>query len=81
MSENVINIFRNAAFDPEALRVLGEAYDVARRNTPNTVSEEVVARAILEAARTGERSTEQLAEVAIQIAYAKGCESDVRPAN
>lgn len=77
MSSNIINFFRSAAFGPEVLHRLGEAYDSARQNVSVTVTNDEVARAVLEAAQTGERSTERLTEVAIQILYARRDENDV----
>lgn len=78
MPQKIINIFRSAAFGPDELHRLGEAYDTARQNVSAVTSNEEVARAILAAARAGEKSTERLAEVAIQILYAKGDEKDVQ---
>ena len=64
-----VRLLRNAAFDPETTKVLGEAYDEACRlvgeEPPASVREEIAKR-IIEAARRGERDRDALAANAVE---------------
>jgi hypothetical protein len=67
---DVIQLFRDAAFDPETVELLGSAYDIARRalrdtGQPSTVNE-VVAFQIIKQAGQGERDPHALAAGALQ---------------
>jgi len=67
----VVPIFRDSAFDAEATRTLGSAYDIACRalhphGQPPVIQEQLV-RKIIEAAARGERDPERLATIALAI--------------
>ena len=68
---SIIPIFRDAAFDPEATRSLGSAYDIACRSLHPKgrppVIQEMLAMKIIEAAQRGERDPERLATIALGI--------------
>ena len=57
------------AFDPEATRVLGQAFDMSRallRHTPQpTAVREAIAKSIIEAAKAGERDPVRLREAGL----------------
>ena len=67
----VVPIFRDSAFDAEATRALGSAYDIACRalhpKGQPPVIQESLARKIVEAAARGERDPERLATIALAI--------------
>ena len=56
-------------FDPDAVVIIGNAYDLACRTLQNIgeleVDREIIARGILRAAETGERDADKLCERAI----------------
>jgi hypothetical protein len=58
-----------AAFDSEATRIMGEAFDIARKNMHDNgqpqVVLEILAKRIIEIARTGERDPARVAEQAL----------------
>ena len=69
---SILRFFRRAevSFSPEVTELMGKAFDVARdalgpHNQPNIVYE-ILAKRILDAARSGERDTVQLAEKALK---------------
>jgi hypothetical protein len=66
---SVVPLFRDSAFDAEATRALGEAYDIACRalhpNGQPPVIQEMLARKIVQAAQYGERNPERLATIAL----------------
>lgn len=67
----VVPIFRDSAFDAEATRALGDAYDIACRSLhpkgQPPVIQELLARKIVEAAQSGERDPERLAAIGLGI--------------
>ena len=66
---SVVPLFRDSAFDAEATRSLGNAYDIACRSLHPKgrppVVQETLARKIIEAAQRGERDPERLATIAL----------------
>jgi hypothetical protein len=60
----------NGHFDPETIRVMGLAYEMAlialRLSDRGDIANDVVAHEIIEHAKTGERDPEQLCEAAMQ---------------
>lgn len=66
----VVNLFREAAFGPEATRVMGEAFEMARRSLHDTgqpeIVQEVLAKRIIDLARKGERDPQKLCEGALR---------------
>ena len=60
----------DAAFDPEATHLMGEAFDLACRSISNdwqlNVVKEAIARRIINVAHKGERDPVQLCERALQ---------------
>lgn len=74
----VIQIFRDAAFDPEALRTFCEAYELAAmalhdhdRNRPALVNE-VIAQRIIRIAEKGEREPRVIADGVLRSLGFKG---------
>jgi len=62
-------MFREAAFDPEEVQILCDAYEKARRSLHDTgqpdLVTEIIAQKIISLARTGERDPEKLCEGAL----------------
>jgi len=56
-------------FDPETIRLLGVAFEMARAavNRPADLSDEMIARTIIERAKAGERNVEVLCEAALNV--------------
>jgi len=54
-------------FDPETTRLVGVAFETARAavNRPADLSDEMIARTIIELAKAGERNVEVLGEAAL----------------
>jgi hypothetical protein len=54
-------------FDPETIRLLGIAFETARAaiKRPGDLSDEIIARTIIELAKAGERNVEVLCEAAL----------------
>jgi hypothetical protein len=70
MTIDIKSLLKNRAFDAEATRVMGKAYDKARRalhdkGQPDVV-QEVIAMRIIDIAATGERDPDELARRALQ---------------
>jgi hypothetical protein len=65
----VLPLFQAAVFDPDAIHVMGEAYDCACRSLHDpgqpAIVREVIAKRIIEAARMGERNRDRLCEQAL----------------
>jgi hypothetical protein len=59
----------NQTFDPETIRLLGIAFEMARAaiKCPRDLSDEIIARGIIELAKAGERNVEVLAEAALNM--------------
>jgi hypothetical protein len=67
---DLLPFLKGQAFDAEATRLMGEAYDKARsllrdKGQPDLV-QEVIAKRIFEVATTGERDPDELARRALQ---------------
>ena len=65
-----IRTFLNGqTFDPETARLVGIAFETARAaiNRPGDLSDEMIARAIIELAKAGERNVEVLCEAALNL--------------
>ena len=56
-------------FDPETARLVGVAFETARAalNRPAELSDEMIARTIIERAKAGERNVEVLCEAALNV--------------
>ena len=56
-------------FDPETTRLMGVAFETARAalNRPAELSDEMIARTIIERAKAGERNVEVLCEAALNV--------------
>jgi len=70
MTADIVPFLKDRAFDAEATRVMGEAYDKARkmlhdRGQPHVV-QEIIAKRIIDIAATGERDPDELARRALQ---------------
>lgn len=65
MAHNIRLLFQNQAFQPEVVKAMGEAYDLASEITPDGVDPEMLARAIITAARTGELDPMRLCDAAL----------------
>ena len=66
MSATIVPFLRDNSFDPETTRVMGRAYDTVRATLHDTgqpaVVEEVIARRIIEIAKTGERDPDTICQ-------------------
>ena len=62
-------LFQDLSFDPEEITAVNQAYDLACQTLQNIgqleVDREIIARGILQAARSGERDANKLCERAI----------------
>ena len=56
-------------FDPETIRLLGIAFEMARAaiKCPRDLSDEIIARRIIELAKAGERNVDVLCEAALNV--------------
>ena len=56
-------------FDPETARLVGIAFETARAavNRPADLTDEMIARTIIELAKTGERNVDALCEAALNV--------------
>jgi hypothetical protein len=67
--ETVTALFQDAAFDPEAIKVLDAAYEKARASLHDigqpAIVLEVIARRIIQVAQTGERDPDRLCAQAL----------------
>jgi hypothetical protein len=56
-------------FDPETIRLMGVAFEMARAaiKCPRDLSDEIIARRIIELAKAGERNVEVLSEAALKV--------------
>ena len=65
----VVELFRDAAFDPEAVKVLSTAFEKARKSLHDKgqpeVVQEVIARRLIACAQRGERDPDKLCEEAL----------------
>ena len=66
MSESIVPYLNDAAFDSEITRAMGEAYDRVRKSLHDKgqpgVVQDIIARRIIEIARSGERDPSLLCE-------------------
>jgi hypothetical protein len=69
MSATIIPFLEHASFDSDMVNVLGKAYDSATTALHDTgqspVVREVLARRIIEIAKTGERDPQRLSQLAL----------------
>jgi len=70
MTADIVPFLKDRAFDAEATRVMGEAYDKARKmlhdkGQPHVV-QEIIAKRIIDIAATGESNPDELARRALQ---------------
>jgi len=67
---SVLHLFHEAAFDPETVKVLCDAYDRARRSLHDTgqpyIVSEIIAKRIISLASLGERDPDKLCEGALK---------------
>jgi len=65
----VVELFRDAAFDPEAVKVLSVAFEKARKSLHDKgqpeIVQEVIARRLIACAQRGERDPDKLCEEAL----------------
>ena len=70
MAGDIRQFLKEQSFDDEATRVMGQAYDQARRMLHHSgqlnVVLELIAKRIIEIALTGERNPDQLARGALE---------------
>jgi hypothetical protein len=70
MTADIVPFLKDRAFDAQATRAMGEAYDKARemlhdKGQPHVV-QEIIAKRIIDLAATGERDPDELARRALQ---------------
>jgi hypothetical protein len=65
----IVDLFRSTAFDPEAVKLLSDAYDKARKSLHDTgqphIVNEVIAQRIIALAKQGERDPDRLCKGAL----------------
>ena len=65
----VVELFRDAAFDPEAIKILCAAFEKARKSLHDRgqppIVQEVIARRLVACAQRGERDPDKLCEAAL----------------
>ena len=65
----IVDLFRSTAFDPEAVKLLSDAYDKARKSLHDTgqpyIVNEVIAKRIMSLAKQGERDPDRLCKGAL----------------
>jgi uncharacterized protein YciU (UPF0263 family) len=66
-SHNVRLLFDDQSSQPEAVKAMGEAYDLALELAPEGISPEALARAVISAARSGERDAVRLCDQALYV--------------
>ncbi len=64
MSATIVPFLKDGSFDPETVHAMGDAFDRARkllhdRGQPSVV-QEIIAKRIIEIARTGERDADKM---------------------
>lgn len=64
MSATIVPFLKDGSFDPETVHAMGDAFDQARkllhdRGQPSVV-QEIIAKRIIEIARTGERDADKM---------------------
>lgn len=65
MANNILQLFKDHITQPEVVKLMGEAYDLALEMAPDGTNHEVLARAIIVAAKTGERDPFRLCDAAL----------------
>jgi hypothetical protein len=67
---DILPFLKGQSFDPETTRIMGEAFDTARRGLHDrgqpAVVQEIIAKRIIVIAATGVRNPNQLAEQALK---------------
>jgi hypothetical protein len=67
---SVVALFREAAFDPEAVVLLSRAYENACKSLHDTgqpiIVQQIIAERIMAAANLGERDPDKLCEIALK---------------
>jgi len=60
----ILDLFRQAGFDPETVKTLGDAYEKARKSLHDTgqpqIVNEIIAQRIVALAKKGERNPDRL---------------------
>jgi hypothetical protein len=69
MSASILPYLREASFDADAIRLMGDAFDIARRDMhdngqPDMVLE-IIAKRVIEITRSGERDPRHIAKLAL----------------
>jgi hypothetical protein len=65
MSDTIRQLFADHITQPDVVKIMGEAYDLASEMAPDGTDHEVLARAIISAARAGERDPFRLCDAAL----------------
>lgn len=65
MSDDIRKLFQDHITQPDAVKVMGEAYDLALEMAPDGTDHETLARAIIAATRTGERDPFRICDAAL----------------
>lgn len=66
MRDNIKLLFEDQQVQPEVVKAMGEAYDLACELAPDGTDREALARAILAAARDGVRDPVRLCDAALE---------------
>jgi hypothetical protein len=65
MTEKIRLLFGDNISQPDAVKAMGEAYDLACEEAPEVADHEALARAIIAVARAGERDPFRLCDAAL----------------
>ncbi len=70
MDQKIVNLFQMTVFDPETVKVLCSAYEMARKSLHDTgqpdIVNEVIAERIIVLAKQGERNPDKLCDGALK---------------
>lgn len=66
MSATIHQLFSDHSYGPEAVKAMGAAYDLACKQLPSDIDHEAIARSILLAADSGDRSIDALCAAAVE---------------
>lgn len=65
MANNILQLFQDHISQPEVVKLMGEAFDLACEMAPDGTNHEVLAKAIIAATKSGERDPFRIADAAL----------------
>ena len=71
MQSNIITFLKGSSFDPDTTAAMGAAYDLALKHLQDRgqpiIVQEIIARSVIEVARTGECDPSKLSVMALEL--------------